>query len=55
MRRLSTLSVLVVALVGIITACLEPLQAASPIWAPSKLEEIIDEGLTQNKEIRITV
>jgi len=29
-----------------------PLQAAPPIWAPSPLDQIIEEGLRQNKEIQ---
>lgn len=31
---------------------ISPVQAASPIWAPPPLAEIIEEGLAQNQEIR---
>jgi outer membrane protein TolC len=39
-------------LIGLMMISFEPLQAANPIWAPAPLQEIIEEGLAQNKEIQ---
>lgn len=51
-RRIKKLGIVLVGILGFTFIGRMPLQAASPIWAPEALEQLIQEGLTRNRELK---
>ena len=51
-RSFARLMMSLIGVLGLVTINISPLQAASPIWTPEGLSQLVEEGLSNNKEIQ---